>query len=92
MEPNGTAELQTAIIRKILSLYDFNILKQLLTSLDNYTNEDGNFPDFGPHSIEEAYHSIAEAEQQFAKGNYKSNEEVLAKIKQKYSSNDNCLV
>ena len=43
MEPNGTAELQTAIIRKILSLYDFNILKQLLTSLDNYTNEDGNF-------------------------------------------------
>ena len=40
--------------------------------------------DLGPHTIEEAYQSVAEAEQQFIKGDFKSNEEVIAKIKQKF--------
>ncbi|MBR4440364.1 MAG: hypothetical protein IKS00_02320 [Bacteroidales bacterium] len=43
-----------------------------------------NFPDFGPHTIEEAFWSVAEAEKQFAENECFSNEDVLKKMKAKY--------
>ena len=84
--------LQTAIIRKVLNLYDFDMLTRILLSLDNGQNVDDVFPDLGPHSINEARQSVLEAEKQFAEGKFSTNEDVLEKMKTKYGVYEDCLV
>jgi len=84
--------LQTAIIRKVLNLYDFDMLTRILLSLDNGQNVDDVFPDLGPHSISEARQSVLEAEKQFSDGLFSTNDEVLEKMKTKYGVYEDCLV